>query len=766
MQLRFYVNQATTATAAESLGIASATLSLLSLAADQLRLSTTRSLGQAPLDYGDTVRLTRLSGTSETTLFVGRVVSVRAAADATRHAHDILLLGPWNDLEQIVYKQPATLYDAASGGKISDYASRVILSGGGASVAQTIADVIAYAVTKGGASMAFTPEIEGIAMALPRDEQEGLTCAGAIQRLLRFMPDAATAFDYAQTPPVLTVRRTSETLSLAGRKTASLDLAALRDRAIDRVEIEVYKTHDIDGKPRITLERLRHPTDPAAWATAVAAKNTLSVPMEMDGRSVAYERARIETEKLPDGLLGSPMTAAKLWLQNRIEDLSENIFDWPADVSVEYETRRFMYRNDAGEPVYETKTGAQALAQFPRVALSAIPHWVDTTAEAILTVHFPRKVEAREIGGTGYDVGATEDEVYTLRFTACSKESGNYRRIAESQASEVCPASLPKALWDSWSRVFVEGTLTLWLEDGETLPAIGDLVTGYPGEPEGAISLVQGLTLGDTGEATLTLGPPEHLSPHDLVELLRGFRSRRPAWHASQQETGEDDSGLDTGAASAKMSSGHSAALQTKTIVYGSDDKTKTATIDPSLLQGDKTEAKLRQVTLLAYNASSQKLQPTKAYVLATEPVNDGAEVDVGGGGTLPGKEFLIKTEAAKLQITAGSGSGSSATPPKLKLILPIYNPATPERTDTLTLEADASALKGKDGDPGEPGKDGTFDPGTALSLEVVTGVTYDTSTHKLQMTKRTIQFYGVSAGTQKTVDITTATAHSAEHEG
>lgn len=63
-------------------------------------------------------------------------------------------------------------------------------------------------------------------------------------------------------------------------------------------------------------------------------------------------------------------------------------------------------------------------------------------------------------------------------------------------------------------------------------------------------------------------------------------------------------------------------------------------------------------------------------------------------------------------------------------------------------------------------GKDGTFDPGTALSLEVVTGVTYDTSTHKLQMTKRTIQFYGVSVGAQKTVEITTATPHSAEHEG
>ena len=264
---------------------------------------------------------------------------------------------------------------------------------------------------------------------------------------------------------------------------------------------------------------------------------------------------------------------------------------------------------------------------------------------------------------------------------------------------------------------------------------------------------------------------PEHLSPHDLVELLRGFRTRRPAVHADAQDSGEDPTGLDTGAASAKHSSGRSSALTTKLNLYGANDKTKTVTVDPDVItpassENPATAATLRQVTLLAYNPDSKKLQPTKAYVLATEPVNDGAEVDVGGGGTLPEKEFLIKTEAAKLQITAGSGSGSSATPPKLKLILPIYNPATPERTDTLTLEADASALKGKDGDPGEPGKDGTFDPGTALSLEVVTGVTYDTSTHKLQMTKRTIQFYGVRAGTQKTVDITTATAHSAEHEG
>lgn len=707
MQLRFYLNDETTPRSAESLGIASATLSLLSLAADQLRLSTTRSLGKAPLKYGDTLRLTRLTGT-ESTLFVGRVTSIRAAADATRHAHDIILLGPWADLEQIVYKQQANLYDATTKALIKDYASRVILSGGGRTVAQMLQDVVAYAADKGGAALASTPVIDNIAMALPRDEQEGLTCAGAIQRLLRFMPDATSRFDYTAETPVLHLSRANErdVTSLAERQAAAIDLAALTDRAIDRVEIEVYKTNTIDGKERLSIERLRYPTDPDAWADGSATRKTLSVPLEMEGRAVAYERARIESEKLPANLIGTPQSAAKIWLQNHIEELSQNIFDWPDGVTVAYETRRFMHVDDAGEAVYETKNDAEALAQFPRIAHSAIPHWVDTTAQATLTVTFPKKAEERDIGGTKYAIGSTENEVYTLRFTACSAESGNYRRIASAQAAEICPATLPQELWNSWHPVYAEGTLTLWLGEADAIPTIGSRVTGYPGEVDGTLSIIQGITLSDSGELSLTLGPPEHLAPHDLVELLRGFRTRRPARHANQQETGEDDAALDTGSASAQTSSARSSALQTKSIIYGAEDKTKTATIDPDALPS-AAKATLREITLLQYNPTTQKLQPTKAYVLATEPTNAGSEIELGAA--LPAKDFLINGDAAKLTTTAASGS--SATPAKLSLTLPIFNPTAEADPTPLTLETDASAFigpQGQKGDKGAPGTNGT----------------------------------------------------------
>lgn len=65
---------------------------------------------------------------------------------------------------------------------------------------------------------------------------------------------------------------------------------------------------------------------------------------------------------------------------------------------------------------------------------------------------------------------------------------------------------------------------------------------------------------------------------------------------------------------------------------------------------------------------------------------------------------------------------------------------------------------KGPKGDPG----DGA-DLGSPLSLSVVTGVQYSTTTHKLTATVRKITFYG-TLGAASTVDITTATPHSGEH--
>ncbi len=794
MQLKLYINSHLTAQTPAALGIASATLSLLSMAPDQLRLSTERSLNNPPLAYNDKVLLVRIVGSTETTLFSGRVTAIRKAADPVNHGHDIIILGPWHDLEQIVYKQLARIY--GDGAMTDSYASRVILSDNDHSVQTMLQDIIAYAVNQGGAEMAATPILENIAMTLPRDEQEGLTCAGAIQRLLRFFPDATCAFDYTTATPTLKVLRKETTTSLADAAISGIDIEPLYDRAIDRVEIEVYRTHDIDGVSKVTIDRLRYPSDEASWVDGSALKNTLSVPMEMDGRAVAYEKARIESMKLPANLGTTVDTEVKNWLKQRIEDITENIFDWPEDVTVEYETRRVLSIDDDGEPVYETKTGAAARLQFPREALSSIPHWVDTTAEATVTVTFPRKVEAREIGGVKYDIGETENEVYTLNFTACSKPSGNYKRLSSSTAAEICPTSLPQHLYNSWHRVFVEGRVSLWLTNDTVIPAVGDIITGYPGEVAGTLALVQGVTLGDTDQLELTLGPPEHLSPHDLVELLRGFRTRRPVTHNKVNE-GDDLSGLDTGSATATRSSGKSASLPTKTNIHGATDKNKKVTIDPDVITGNNKEVKLREVTLLTYNATTKKLQPTKAFVLATQPVNDGNEVEVGGG-PLPDKAYLVNNRTtAKIEVIPENESNYDATPPKLKITLPSHNPSSGVE-ENLELEVDITDLKGQDGEDGNDGVswgvtvaentetsykltftsssgeafttpnlkgEGSSESGEQQEVTVITGVQYDMNSHKLQYKTRKIKFSGTAEAESDWTDFATAVAHSSQHQ-
>lgn len=112
-------------------------------------------------------------------------------------------------------------------------------------------------------------------------------------------------------------------------------------------------------------------------------------------------------------------------------------------------------------------------------------------------------------------------------------------------------------------------------------------------------------------------------------------------------------------------------------------------------------------------------------------------------------------TYTPSLRTVTGTGGG-------------VYLDFTNSKTNAV-ITGDVN-LKGPQGEQGPVGPQGptgpagTFNTGSALSLSVVTAVKYDTSTHQLTYTKRTITFYGTSTGTESTVDITTATAHSAEH--
>lgn len=73
-----------------------------------------------------------------------------------------------------------------------------------------------------------------------------------------------------------------------------------------------------------------------------------------------------------------------------------------------------------------------------------------------------------------------------------------------------------------------------------------------------------------------------------------------------------------------------------------------------------------------------------------------------------------------------------------------------------------AQGATGPEGPAGKDGKDATLP--AAQELTVVTAVSYSSSTHKLTYKTRKVTGYFTSLGTESTIDVFTATAHSGEH--
>ena len=169
--------------------------------------------------------------------FYGKVIQVPRSGSGTEENMDYILAGPWWHLDNLVYQQawsagrqvnPYTLADGESklGEETVDeilydligiYKSRVILgqapAGTRLNSGQVITDVINYAIAAGAPIALGTIEPD---LDIPWDEQNDITCAEAIRRMLRWSPDAIAWFDYSTSPyPTFNCARRSTLASLS-----------------------------------------------------------------------------------------------------------------------------------------------------------------------------------------------------------------------------------------------------------------------------------------------------------------------------------------------------------------------------------------------------------------------------------------------------------------------------------------------------------------------------------------------------------------------
>ena len=174
-------------------------LKFASRAADVL---TVVGVPHGTLEGGDTVTVTYKASTasSATTVFSGTVEQVtESELGGTESYDDAVVSSPWSKLDRLVYQQQWA--DLATGGTVwsSNLVLNQDLNGNSIGFKSQLNEILSFAATRCG----FTFDVLSGGQQLPFDEVRDLTCAQAINRVLRWFPKKIVRFDYSPGTPNL-----------------------------------------------------------------------------------------------------------------------------------------------------------------------------------------------------------------------------------------------------------------------------------------------------------------------------------------------------------------------------------------------------------------------------------------------------------------------------------------------------------------------------------------------------------------------------------
>ena len=476
--------------------------------------------------------------------FYGRVIQVPRAGAGHAESMDYVIAGPWWYLENLVYQQiwaiaprvsPATLQpdEVKLGTKMIEdvrydeigvYKSRIILgqnqSGDRMTSAAVIQDVLAYAIDAGAPIRIGTIEP---ALEIPFDEQQDVTCAEVIRRMLRWAPDTTVWFDYSTTPPTFNCRRRAdqEAATLAVTDCSDVQITARDDLVVPSVFLKYEQTNSIDGTTFDTVVPDRYPLDATGREFG-----SLIATLRLAGTQMSFLTQKIVSEEIPEFPGGDE---GAFW---RKHDASCKANEYQQTTVIAGTTET------TSDPLqYELKEGQ-------------IQDWMT-------------EYSAREVTYTAQVRTVTQDDGEVLkkeiRSVSCTivttnAKTGTYTRLASLVSGEPIPEGLARALYEALNQVQYAGTIVVEEEEcGAEIAAIADLraeigrcvnLTGGQDEWKNMRAMIQQVDENvETGRTTITIGPAEHLSPQDLVERLRANRGRGVAYGFLRRQTGETPEG-------------------------------------------------------------------------------------------------------------------------------------------------------------------------------------------------------------------------------
>lgn len=583
--------------------------------------------GSALFPYRSTVRILRNS----VLWFTGLCLTQPRHAQPSAESIDYELAGPWWYLEHCIYQQIWRMWDAtATPPALANLEkSRVILlqddQGHPISTGDQIKAVITYAISKGAPIALGTVDPD---IMLPTDERVDITCADVITQMLRFSPDCVAFWDYSTTLPTFHCRKSSNmepiTLSAFGQPASSLAITPRYDLQAPGVVVrfEMVNTNGDDSSPQCIIQSAGVTTD---WETIVST-------IQLSGSQNTWVSQKIKTDVWPTNEYDAT------WWKAHDPTLNEACKATDANGAARAHIANLsFYAVTLGQ---SGRSGALSLPRF--LTEGQIQDWMIAAPLDIVQEEETLTVLAEyDIVDAAGNVLCHKKEVETT-FKAISTDAvtKTYRQSQDTSSGELIPEHMADKLFDAWGRLYWQGDIQLTEEEcGTRLLRPGSVINLVGGLPDWTVmdGIVQQVVEDvDQGITRISFGPPRHLGADDLLELLRGLRTRKVSTHRLSKNSGKatDDQGstkVDLSGPTPEKAPGKGEGIITKsTVRKDSGGHSEIIKSDPSDITSTSgtTEVKSREVSIfdastppVLYKVWAMAAAPTASPLSATQTV-------------------------------------------------------------------------------------------------------------------------------------------------
>ena len=464
--------------------------------------------------------------------------------------------GPWQWLERTPYLQlfkvPSDPTNPSSS-LVNQARGRVVLgqAGDGTKVylGGILGSILAQAISAG-APIAYSALT--LNQYVPWEEATDLSCAEALQRVLRWRPDLVCWWDYTVNPPSLnfTPQASLSTISLAVQPAGTTDAGPYAP--LESVQLRTRPDLAITSAYLLYLQTNRD--NEATWETVTVDKfpatgfsegapDQLLRTIQLAG-SVAQSSVltqKVNTDPIPSQLtLAGPLTSGadfdvlRTWWRNHAQQLRA------ANIVIKSFATGIRQLEDGsavgGVNVRELVQGAVTDWMEDNQSITTERQRVSIICEYEVTDPITSKVE-RMVSQLATTITATNAQTKTYAFTAA----------ASYTPPEAVPTGLAQALYNAFSVAPHEGSVVLVEPDCSYAVTVGRalLLSGSLAAWSTMQAIVQSAEYDlQLGRTVLQLGPPKQLGLADLIDVFRNNRSNPPVTSYLTRTTGKSGIGL------------------------------------------------------------------------------------------------------------------------------------------------------------------------------------------------------------------------------